>query len=224
MQTDNTTAVQTAIDLACVFASPLLNSGQEKLGQLAIDVSLAVFSRMVLTDEADNAIKIQALKSYLSNSNGLKSYQHEFYKFLAFNDFDNLKTLLTENKVKWRGMEKNIPLIAKNWSQSFGGPSVGVVFTEELTHGHFSQKQALYTLLKNPPEDFYETFFYAKALRVVETSNKLVESAQRMNEQLLNDIASQNFLSVADVQAKIQERRNEVKALGGKHNVPPGIE
>ena len=224
MQTDNTTAVQTAIDLACLFANPLLNSGQQRLGQLAVDVSLAVFSRLVLTDDADNTLKIAALKSYLSNSNGLKSYQHEFYNFLETNDYDNLKTLLTENKVKWRGMEKNIPLIAKNWSQSLGGSSVGVVFTEELTHGHFSQKQALYTLLKNPPEDFYETFFYGKALRSVETSNKLVESAQLMNQQLLKDIAAQNFLSVADVQAKIQERRNEVKALGGQRNIPPGVE
>ena len=222
MQTDNTTAVQTAIDLACVFASPLLNSGQQRLGQLAIDVSLTVFSRMVLTDDADNATKIQALKSYLSNSSGWDNYKQDFYNFLATKRFDNLKTLLLENKVVWQGMEDSLPLIAAQWAQS---AIWGVRFVQDVVSPKSNApKQALYALLESPPQDFYETFFYGKAVRAVEDSCRIVAKAQRMNQDLLNDIAANKFLSVSEVQAKIQERRKEVQALGGKHNIPPGVE
>lgn len=222
MQTDTTTAVQTAIDLACVFASPFLNSGQEKLGHLAIDASLAVFSRMVLTDEADNAIKVQGLKSYLSNSNSVENYQQEFFNFLAFNDFDNLKTLIKEKLGDWPEINKSLLLIASQWSQN--AHKWGVRFGKDVPTDNTAKKQALYTLLRDPPEDFYEMFFYNKAVRDVQMSNKVVRAAQRMNQDLLNDIASNNFLSVAQVQDKIQQRRKEVQALGGKHNVPPGVE
>lgn len=223
MQTDTTTAVQTAIDLACVFASPFLNAGQEKLGHLAIDVSLAVFSRMVLTDEADNAIKVQGLKSYLSNSNSVENYQQEFFNFLAFNDFDNLKTLIKEKLGDWPEINKSLPLIASQWSQN--AQKWGVRFGKDVVStNNTAKKQTLYTLLRDPPEDFYEMFFYNKAVRDVQMSNRVVRAAQRMNQDLLNDIASNNFLSVAEVQDKIQQRRKEVQSLGGKHNVPPGVE
>jgi len=224
MQTDTTTAVQTAIDLACVFASPFLNSGQEKLGHLAIDVSLSVFSRMVLTDEADSAVKIDALKSYLSNSNGVENYQQEFYNFLAFNDFGNLKTLITENVGEWNEINKSLPLIASQWSQNAN--KWGVRFIKDVVStNNNNKKQAMYALLRDPPEDFYEMFFYNKAVRDVQMSNQIVRTAQRMNQELLNDIASNNFLSVAQVQDKIQQRRKEVNT-GKKRSIrlPPGPE
>lgn len=222
MQTDNTTAVQTAIDLACVFASPLLNSGQQRLGQVAIDVSLTVFSRMVLTDDADNFTKIQALKSYLSNSSGWDNYKQDFYNFLATKRFDNLKTLLLENKVVWQEMEGSLPLIAAQWAQS---AIWGVRFVQDVVSPKSNApKQALYALLENPPQDFYETFFYGKAVKAVENACRIVAKAQQMNQELLNDIASNNFLSVADVQTKIQERRNVVSGSAPAHGFPPGPE
>lgn len=222
MQTDNTTAVQTSIDLAYLFANPLLNSGQLVLADLAIDVSLAVFSRAVLTDDTDSALQIEALKSYLSNSSGWDNYKQEFYNFLATNRFDNLKTLLLENKVMWQGMEDSLPSIAAQWAQS---GIWGVRFAKDVVSPKSNApKQALYALLENPPADFYETFFYGKAVRAVEESCKIVAKAQRMNQELLNDIASNNFLSVADVQAKIQERRNVVSGSAPAHGFPPGPE
>lgn len=223
MQTDNTTAVQTSIDLACLFANPLLNSGQSTLARLAMDVSLTVFSRAVLTDEVDGALKIEALKSFLSNSTGLDNYKQEFYNFLANDDFSNLKTLLTENNVVWQIMENSLPSISAQWAQSnFGW---GVRFNKDmvLTNNN-AQKQALYALLENPPADFYETFFYNKAITAVERSNMIVAKAQHINQGLLNDIASNNFLSVADVQAKIQERRNVVSGSAPAYGFPPGPE
>lgn len=224
MQTDNTTAVQTAIDLACLFANPLLNSGQEKLGHLAIDVSLTVFSRMVLTDEVDGALKIDALKSYLSSSNSLQNYQQDFYNFLAADKFDNLKTLCIEQMGQWDEMEKSFPLIASHWAQSTIGWGARLPKDVVSTHNG-AQKQALYNLLENPPADFYEMFFYGKAVNAVAAANKIVETAQRMNQELLKDIDAHTFLSVAEVQAKIQARRNEINT-GAKRSIhpPPGPE
>lgn len=224
MQTDNTTAVQTAIDLACLFANPLLNSGQEKLARLAIDVSLTVFSRMVLTDEIDGEIKIEALKSYLSNSNSLQKHQQDFYNFLAADNCNNLKTLLDEKNIQWSQINNNIRWIASKWSQSTRQWGVAFEDSDLLTIKPAEQKQAFYTLLKNPPANFYEMFFYGKAVKAVETSNKIVETAQRMNQELLADIAAQKFLSVAEVQAKIQERRNVVSGSGPARSLPPGAE
>lgn len=223
MQTDNTTAVQTAIDLACLFANPLLNSGQEKLARLAIDVSLTVFSRMVLTDDADSTLKIDALKSYLSNSNGLVNYQQDFYNFLAADNFDNLKTLINENVGDFDGLEKKFPFIATEWAQSTSGWGVKLK-QDMISTNRFALKSSFYALLENPPADFYETFFYGKSVRAVAAANEIVESAQRINQFLLNDIASQKFLSVAEVQAKIQERRNEVKGFGSARSLSPGAE
>lgn len=224
MQTDNTTAVQTAIDLACLFANPLLNSGQEKLARLAIDVSLTVFSRMVLTDEIDGEIKIEALKSYLSNSNSLQKHQQDFYNFLAADNCNNLKTLLDEKNIQWPQINNNIRWIASKWSQSTRQWGVAFEDSDLLTIKPAEQKQAFYTLLKNPPADFYETFFYGKAVGAVAAANEIVERAQRMNQELLNDIAAQKFLSVAEVQAKIQERRNVVSGSGPARSLPPGAE
>lgn len=225
MQTDNNTAVQTAIDLACLFANPLLNSAQAKLANLAIDVSLTVFSRAVLTDDMDGELKIEALKSYLSNSNSLGNYQQDFYNFLADDNFQNLEALLVENMGGWVGIEKTLPLIATQWAQSTIG--WGVRFTKDVvTTNNTAQRTALYNLLQNPPADFYETFFYGKAVQAVEMSNQIFETAQRINQQLLEDIASQKFLSVAQVQSKIQERRNEVNIREDKRSIrlPPGAE
>lgn len=223
MQTDNTTAVQTAIDLACVFASPLLNSGQQRLGQVAIDVSLTVFSRMVLTDDADNLTKIQALKSYLSNSNSVGHYEQEFCNFLGFNNFDNLRTLISENIGNWPEIEKILPLIFVQWAESTTKWGVKLLKDMVSTHQTF-KKNSLYALLENPPQDFYETFFYNKAVQAVVTSNAIIQTAQRMNQELLNDIAANKFLSVAEVQAKIQERRNVVSGSAPAHGFPPGPE
>lgn len=225
MQTDNTTAVKTAIDLACLFAKPLFNSAQDRLANLAIDMSLTVFSRVVLTDQIDSEIKIEALKSYLSNSNSLDNYQQDFYNFLAGDGFANLKTLINENVGDFPGLENKFYFIATEWAQSTLG--WGIKLNQDLisTNG-LARKQAFYKLLENPPADFYETFFYGKAVRAVEASNQIVETAQRMNQQLLEDIASQKFLSVAQVQNKIQERRNEVNIREDKRSIrlPPGAE
>jgi len=223
MQTDNTTAVQTAVDLACLFAKPLFNSGQTTLARFAIEVSLTVFSRAVLTDELDSTLKIEALKSYLSNSNSLENYQQDFHIFLATDNFANLKALFFEKNVVWHGMEQSLPSIAAKWAESTWG--WGVRFAGDVVSPKSNApKQALYALLENPPSDFYETFFYGKAVKAVEASNQIVETAQRMNQQLLEDIASQKFLSVAQVQAKIQERRNVVSGSAPSRSFPPGAE
>jgi len=223
MQTDNTTAVQTAIDLACLFANPLFNSAQDRLARLAVDVSLTVFSRAVLTDDVDGALKIEALKSYLSNSNSLENYQQEFYNFLAGDNFSNLKALLLEHKVAWSGMEASFSSIAGQWAANTVG--WGVKFTKDVVStNNPAQKKAVYALLENPPLDFYETFFYGKAVKDVEVSNQIVETAQRMNQELLNDIAANKFLSVSEVQAKIQERRQQPNGSAPSRSFPPGAE
>lgn len=225
MQTDNTTAVQTAIDLACLFAKPLFNSGQSTLARFSIEVALTVFSRAVLTDELDSTLKIEALKSYLSNSNELENYKSDFYMYLAATNFENLKTLFFEKNLTWQRMEQDLPTIAAQWAQSTFG--WGVRFAKDVVSTNDpAQKKAVYALLENPPSDFYETFFYGKAVKAVEVSNQIVDSAQHMNQQLLEDIASQRFLSVAQVQEKIQERRNDVKLREDKRSIrlPPGPE
>lgn len=82
MQIDSNEAIQHAIELSDLFAQPLFSSGRQQLGELAIEVGLAVFSRMILSDDPNVQKYTQSAKiglknnsSYVDGSNSTKDFE-----------------------------------------------------------------------------------------------------------------------------------------------------
>ena len=170
MQIDTTDSIAHAIELADLFAKPLFDSGRPQLGNLAIEMGLAVFSRMVLSDEENIEQQIENAKIYLKNHSAYMLHRQDFVAFLKTDDFANLKALVEETNVS-QELKKSIEVFgyyrdaAENWD--------GLTYNTPYLTTHDATRNFADMLFNNPPADFYETFLYAKAVNVVTEAAKL---------------------------------------------------
>ena len=165
MQIDATEAMQHAIELADLFAKPLFDCGRPQLGNMAVEMGLAVFSRMVLSDSKNSERHIECTKIYLRHHNSYILHRKDFADFLKTDDFGNLRALVHENtgspelekSLSFNGYYKHL---AENWD--------GLTYDAPFLTTQKETRDFAQTLFNNPPSDFYETFLYAKAVNTIE--------------------------------------------------------
>lgn len=175
MQIDSNEAMQQAIELSDLFAQPLFSSGRQQLGELAIEIGLAVFSRMILSDDPNIEKYAQNAKIELKNNNSYVVHKKQFQSFLKADNYSNLKALVDElgasqtleQSIEFSGYYKDI---AENWD--------GRVYDTPYLTTNDATRKFVSTVFNNPPSNFYETFLYAKAMKVVETAKNLKYAAE----------------------------------------------
>ena len=170
MQIDTTESIAHAIEMADLFAKPLFDSGRPQLGDLAIEMGLAVFSRMVLSDEENIQQHIKNAKIYLKNHSSYMLHRQDFMDFLKTDDFANLKALVEETNAS-EELKKSLEFngyyrhAAENWD--------GLTYDTPYLTTIDATRNFAQMLFNNPPADFYETFLYAQAVNVVTEAAKL---------------------------------------------------